>query len=430
MHARIRLAFPGAVPPAARAGLPALPLTLAALALLLTALLLGTAAYRYVTTGNGIGGDFLTDYAGGYIVRTGDGGRLYDLSLQEATERAVSPARDPEAENVNPFVLPPVAAWLFAPLTLLPFRAAHLLFSVANLAALAAAVLLLRDELRNVDTRLRTALLAVFALSMPAVTNISWGQVDLLLVLAMLLGWRALRSGHEALAGAALSLALLKPHFLVGVVILLLLQRRWRTLAVLSAIAYAALVPPALALGRDAVADYAGLAPGVTHMPPHIDAQPQHMANVRGLIASATGDHRAALWVAPAAIVAAAAFALAWRVWREDAASPRAYAVAVVLPLLVSPHVHMQSLMLIFVAIALLAGSGVTGVRLPGGRRLDGVSALLWLHVALFAGWFLTATALAVMVFIVAAAFAWCATARTEAPGAWERRERTMLAAA
>lgn len=399
------------VAPAVRAGLPALPLALAGLALLLTALMLGVAAYRYATTGNGIGGDFLTDYAGGYIVRTGDGGRLYDLTLQETTERAVSPAEDAAGENVNPFVLPPVAAWLFAPLTLLPFRAAHLLFSLANLAALAAAVLLLRDELRAVDARLRATLLGVFALSMPTVTNISWGQVDLLLVLAMLLGWRALRSGHDAPAGVALSLALLKPHFLAGVVLLLLVQRRWRTLAVLGAIAYTALVPPALALGRDAVGEYAKLALGVTHMPEHIDAQPQHMANVRGLISSATGDYSAALWVAPAAIVAAASLVVAWRRWRDDAASPRAYALAVVLPLLVSPHVHMQSLMLLFVAIALLANSGAMAVRLPGGREVDGVTALLWLYVALFAGWFLTATALAVMVFLVAGVFAWCATA-------------------
>ncbi|HXK33338.1 MAG TPA: hypothetical protein VNM91_04900, partial [Dehalococcoidia bacterium] len=130
MNAHPPFASPQPVAPATRVGLPALPLALAGVALLLTALMLGTAAYRYATTGNGIGGDFLTDYAGGYIVRTGDGGRLYDLTLQETTERAVSPAEDPAAENVNPFVLPPVAAWLFAPLTLLPFRAAHLLFSV------------------------------------------------------------------------------------------------------------------------------------------------------------------------------------------------------------------------------------------------------------------------------------------------------------
>jgi hypothetical protein len=383
----------------------------AALAVALSAVLLATAIASYVRTGDGIGGDFLTDYAGGYLVRTGAGERLYDLEAQEAAQRDLSPGG--ADDDVNPFVAPPIVAWAFAPLSAVPYRAAHVIFTVANIIALAGAALLLRRELADAPSRLRNALLAAFALSMPAITNLSWGQIDLVLVYAALLGWRFLREDRDVLAGAALSLALLKPHFVVGFVLLLIVQRRWVSLATMATMALPVLVLPAIALGPEALRDYAGLVTGATHMPPSIDTQPQHMANWRGFVTGLVNRDDAAFWLPGAAIVAIGALALAVWVWLREPRSARSFALACALPLLLSPHVHMQSMMVLFVALGLMAQSGVRDISLGGGRRLDGAAAALWLLAALFAGWFLTANEISVMVFLSGGVFAWCALGRT-----------------
>jgi|CXWL01.1.fsa_nt_gi hypothetical protein len=381
----------------------------AALTVLVTALLLSVAVTNYVRTGGGVGGDFLTDYAAGYLVRTGDGDRLYDLNTQAATEIAVSPAG--ENARLNPFVLPPAAAWMFAPLSLLPFRVAHILFTAANIAALLGAVLLLRHEMRGVAAPVRNALLLAFVFSMPVVTNISWGQIDLLLVYAALLGWRCLRSDRDLLAGAAFSLALMKPHFLVGIVLLMVLQRRWKTLGTLAAIGGITLVPAALALGNDALTDYGRLVLGITRMPAEIDAQPHRMANWRGFVVSMSNRDELLLWLPGAAMLGGIAMWLSAKEWRRDACSPRSYALAVTLPLLLSPHVHMQSMMLLFVAVSLVLPKAPMRIAVVRGWSLDTRAALLFLVPVLFVGYFLTATVLAVMFMVNAAVFVWCAVA-------------------
>lgn len=400
---------------------------LSGLVIALTVLLLAFAITAYVRTGDGIGGDFLTDYAGGYLVRTGNGDRLYEITAQEQAQKELSPAG--ADDDVNPFVLPPAAAWIFAPLSALPYPTAHLLFTAINLAALGAVLLLLNDELRGIPGRLRAAFFVAFALSMPVVTDISWGQIDLLLVLGTLLGWRFLRTGHDALAGCALALAVLKPHFLIGVVMLLVAQRRWSTLLPLAGIGFAVLIPPALLLGPGALGDYVSLVIGRTELPAYIDAQPQHMANVRGFMHTIAGSDERWLWMPGLLIVGLVAVAVCVRVWGQDPHSPRSYALAVVLPLLLSPHVHMQSMMLLFVAIAVVLQAGMRDVALPGGKRLDGATALLFLLVALFIGWFLTANDLAVMVFITGAIFIWCALTPTAKAAQAGVPERLPLAA-
>ena len=406
-------------------GLWNLSRVLSGLAIAVTAVLLAFALTAYARTGDGIGGDFLTDYAGGYLVRTGDGHSLYDIQVQEHVQQDLSPAG--ADDDVNPFVLPPAAAWIFAPLSALPYRTAHVLFAIINLAALAGVLLLFWSELRGVDTRLRAAFFIAFALSMPAVTDISWGQIDLLLVAATLLGWRFLRTGSDLLAGCALSLALLKPHFLIGVVLLLLLRRQWKTMLVLAGLGFIVLVPPALLIGTSALGDYVSLVVGRTELPAYIDAQPQHMANWRGLMSSIVGRDDRLLWLPGAVLIGLTALAVCVRSWRLDPRSPRSYAMAVILPLLVSPHVHMQSMMLLFVAIAVMLQAGMRDVALPGGRRLDGAAALLFMQVALFVGWFLTANEIAVMVLITAGVFCWCAF--TPMPRREQAEETLPLAA-
>ena len=425
MTTQIRMSGAGGPSPT---GQRAIAWALAGLAVALTCVLLAAAVVNYVRDGDGIGGDFLANYTGGVLARR-DSEHLYDLQAQAATQIEASPAGDQE-KDLLPFVLPPFAALAFAPLAALPYQVALSVFAAINLVLLACFAALLRSELAPVAGRVRTTVLACALCSIPVVITLSWGQVDLLVVLALLLGWRLLRVDRDVAAGAALSLALVKPHFLIGVALLLLWQHRWQTLAMLSALALAAFAIPVAVMGPGVTADYSALVVGIRDMPATMDVRPEVMANWRGLVASMAGRDSLALWAPGALLIGSAALLACARRWRADAASPRAYALASILPLLLSPHVHMESTVLLFVALTLMIGpAGARELRLPWRRRLDAELSVLYLVPVLFIGWFLTANGLAVMVFITGGVFAWSALTPLSAAEAAGAREPLALAA-
>jgi hypothetical protein len=172
------------------------------------------------------GGDFLSFYAAGYIVRHGMTDGLYD-AVQAFVQQVLYPGDVPHATG---YPLPLFATWAFAPLSKLPFAAAYLLWTAINIALLGTLAFALDRHLVNVPMLPRRTFVAVFACSIPAVTNIIFGQVDLIIFGALFGAYLLLRDERESLAGIALAVVLIKPQFLLGVVPMLLLWQQWRTL--------------------------------------------------------------------------------------------------------------------------------------------------------------------------------------------------------
>lgn len=394
----------------------ALPVTAAAagLVLLATAILAAAGIARVVTATGGAGGDFLSFYAAGQLVRT-DAGRLYDVAAQAAAQRALYPGTLAHATG---YPLPVVAAWLFAPLTALPFAAAYAVWTAANVALLGGVAWVFARELRGVPRLPRRVFLAALVTSIPVVANVVFGQVDFIILGALLAAWLLLRDGRPAWAGVALALVVLKPQFLIGVVPMLLVARQWRTLAALCGAGAALIVVPALLTDPATLADNVRY---IAHYPgagTDLQVNAAMMSNWRGLVVSVTGRDDARWWAPGLAAIGVAALALAAQRWRVGAGSVTAqgYALAVVVPLLASPHLHTQSLVLLFVPAALGLQAWYAGAR--GATRADderAASLLLALHVALFACWLSTALGFAPGVLVVGATFWWCAYAWREA---------------
>lgn len=129
-------------------------------------------------------------------------------------------------------VHPPLMVLLVVPLTLLPFWAAALLWTLASVALLLWAVSLLIDELGlPLAGPWRWIALLLLIDWYPVWLHLHLGQWSILLFALLVLAWRALRRGRDARAGALLAgAALLKifPALLLGQP---LLRRRWRVLA-------------------------------------------------------------------------------------------------------------------------------------------------------------------------------------------------------
>jgi len=390
-----------------------------ALALIATALLAVTTVVRVVTAHGGAGGDFLSFYAAGSIVRHGGHG-LYDAATQAAVQRALYPGT---LDHATGYPLPVFAAWAFAPLSKLPFGAAYLVWGAINLALLATLAAALARHLAPVPPLPRRAFVAAFALSIPVVTDVVFGQVDLVVLAALLGAWLLLRRDRTAAAGIVLAAVLLKPQFLLGVVPMLAARRQWRALLALAAAGVPLLVVPALVTDPHALLDNLAL---IARYRAGDDLQVNAalMSNWRGFIVSATGNGSAWLWAPGALLIAAAAYAIAWRRWTAAPAG-QAYALAVMLPLLVSPHLHTQSLVLIFIPLAIfLRDQFAASPRAPAStREARAATLLLALHAALFVCWLCTAVAFAPGVFLLAAIFAvlayrWPATDAAASAGA------------
>ena len=365
---------------------------------------------RVVTASGGAGGDFLSFYAAGYIVRHGMTDGLYNGVVQSFVQHAVYPG---DLDRATGYPLPLFAAWFFAPISRLPFAAAYVLWLLANVAILAAIVAALERHLARVPRFPRRAFLAIFATSMPVAANLVFGQVDFIIFAALFGGYQLLRRDREVSAGVVLAAVLLKPQFLAGVVPMLLFWRQWHTLGALGGAGVVLLVLPALLSHPGELADNVRF---IWHYPgagQDLNVNAARMSNLRGLIVSVIGRDTTAIWLPAMIGLAVASYVIAGRRWRLSAdgriAADQSYALAVMIPLLVSPHLHTQSLMLLFIPAAI----ALRGLFPPGDEAARGferqsaiVAVLLAAYAALFAGWLSTALGFAPLALVVAAAFA------------------------
>lgn len=157
------------------------------------------------------------------------------------------------------FAYPPQIAPLALALGALPFRAAQVLMTTLNLAALGAlAALALRLRPRGAAENSRegaasSAIALALLLGNPFAAHVVWmGQTSLLAAAAALGAWRAVRAGRDTLGGVLLGLATIKPQLVALFVLWFVLERRWRMLAIGAATAAVCASWPMLSTGFEA----------------------------------------------------------------------------------------------------------------------------------------------------------------------------------
>jgi hypothetical protein len=342
-------------------------------------------------------GDWIAFYAAGTAARTGDARHLYDPSWQAALQHSLF------GDSVKTFALPQPAffAYAVAPLTRLSFAASFFAWLGVNVAVTAALARAAWRHLAGVARGPRTAIVLCAALSTPVVDTLLLGQLDLL-VLAGVIGCYALMQRERGFAaGAALSLTLLKPQVTAAVVLLLLVKREWRVLTGFAWEGAVLLLVPAVLLGPHLLVDQARL---IASMPGETNGQAVMagmMVNVRGAIVSVTGMSSPWAWGPPFAAIAVASLWAAVSSWRERTAlDARSWAIALALPLLCSPHVHLQTMVL-------LLGAGVLYARAAAdaGEEIR-IEPVLAAYTGVAACWLLSVAGVSLMFAPVLLAFA------------------------
>jgi len=348
------------------------------------------------------GYDFLAFYTGGTFVRTGQADKLYDLDAVRAFQQDVARRHGLELRPaaVGPFWNPPFYAWVFAPLSALPYRAAFYCWTIINLACLSGAmVILCRMLAGRPDASLREScmgeapmprnwrtwgLVPLLTLtSMPLIMSLGHGQnacVSLLILSGAVALWRG---GRFFVAGAVAGLLFYKPQLGLVVAAVMIACCGWRALAGLM-MSGAALLLVTLAALPGALAAFiekvpANLAYMQVERPymwdRHVTLKAFWRLLIQGYEPGGTSTLSMALWLATALLLAAFVFACVWKLRRRDdsLARDRAISIAIVAMPLLMPFYFDYDLLL-------LAVPAVLAAREPNADRL---SVAAW--VALYA---------------------------------------------
>ncbi|HLF72681.1 MAG TPA: glycosyltransferase family 87 protein [Dehalococcoidia bacterium] len=305
----------------------------------------------------GVFEDYVVFYAAGSLVLDGDGDKLYDIeALRSAEYDALGRFVN---EGVLVYLNPPFVAALYAPLALLPIVVAGLVIYLLVCVSVVAGGLLTKRFLGLNETRQSRLFWFGFLTLGPMSWMAAEGQFSMLLYL----GWFgfavAQASGRQRLSGACLALLLIKPHMALIPVALLLWQRRWQSLSAFGTIAVLFVAASIIISGPQVLVDYPRFLMETSSWDHQWGIHLTSMYGWNGPVAIIFGSNHAATTVLPMvlSLLTLGAFARAARYsWQPgQPAFYRLMAAAVLATLLISPHLYLQDLSLVALAIAFAA---------------------------------------------------------------------------
>ena len=181
-------------------------------------------------SGGSEGADYTAFYTGWSIVAQGDGASLYDPAFQAQVQKEILGGRTFDA-GLNPFNNPPHIVLPFVPLTVLPLAASYAAWAVVQVVLLGWLLWRLVTRVASDWTREeRTLLIAASIAAPPLALALLQGSFSLLVTVALLEVFLALRAGGERAAAAWLVVASVKPQAVLTTGVALLAARRWRVL--------------------------------------------------------------------------------------------------------------------------------------------------------------------------------------------------------
>jgi glycosyl transferase family 87 len=273
---------------------------------------------------------------------------LYEPSSQRYWDQLLFPG-----SPYYPVVNPPPFVWVLAPLAMMPFGLALLVWTVGMIAAIAAA-----SQIASPPGRFgRVLYLGSWLGFLPAYLVFVSAPLGPLVVLSLVLAWKWLREDRQGAAGLVLSVGLLKPTLAILVPVALLAagyRRAFITWAVAAAVAVAA---SSAVLGPEGIRTFLGLS--------RYFAEGDYF--LRWSLVPIIGDGVG--WFGAAASITAAIVGLAWRTRRQGLEAT--ISIGVTGSVLINHHMTPGDLMVLLVPIWLL-------LRVRRAPLRDGLLGLAW----------------------------------------------------
>ena len=235
--------------------------------------------------------DFRQLYAAAYMVRTGNGHDLYNYEVQKRFQSQLVAAD----QRAVPFIRPAYQALLFAPLSLLSYRKAYLVFLASNLVLLGVSYVLLRSRLKGLASRFSWLPLALFLSFLPVSIAILQGQ-DTIILMTLLAAAMVFQERHQDFtAGVLVGLGLFKLQVVLPIFVLFVVARRWRFVTGFFGAATLAAVVSGWVLGFGRIGTFLAwlwsVGSGAASHTGAVDIvlDTSYMPNIRGLIGGLAG---------------------------------------------------------------------------------------------------------------------------------------------
>jgi hypothetical protein len=308
--------------------------------------------------------DFLSTLTGAQVIYEGSGTRLYDLQAQhEAQKQILAPYFALDDSSVLPYNHLPFEALLITPLMGLPSTLVFAVWLLLMAAAVGVSLLVMQAALPAPRIVVPELVLATISYQ-PLVRAFVLGQNSPMVLLGICGTYAALKSGRQGWAGAALLLVALKPQILPVVLLLLLIDRRWKTLAVFAGLLAALCGVTMPLIGAQWPLDYLRLLLRVANWQDTGAIDPAIMHNWRGFATNLVGGTTPAL-VTPwsVSLTVASVGVLVWAARRPRMEEPGAresrgtsgtaiqidllWALTGVVAVLAAPHLNPHDLTLL-----------------------------------------------------------------------------------
>jgi hypothetical protein len=305
--------------------------------------------------------DFSIFYTAGKILQAGDGPRLYTNDLQVPIQQSFAAQGVAKRGSILPFNHPPFEALLLVPFAALTYMQAYWAWFVLNLALMAVVCGVLRRTLPNL-ARVPFWLWFLAALGfLPNFFSLMQGQDSLIVLLVYTLAFAAWNRRSEFLCGAWLGFGLCKYHLILPFMVAFAIRRRWRVIAGFLVVAAVLATISLAVVGWDGLRQYPSFVWWWEHTSTFSwTLHHQNTPNLRGMISSVLPGNGESLASKVALVFASLSLlAIADSLWpATEHATPAyrqmAFALNLLMTLLVSYHSYVQDLSLLFLSMLLV----------------------------------------------------------------------------
>jgi hypothetical protein len=326
--------------------------------------------------------DFSSFYTAAEILHAGRGHQLYDLNLQETVQRSVMPEAVRERGGILPYNHPAFEAVVFLPLIVFSLHTAFWIWFSINIGLLFAVIGVLRRNLPFLGQAPFYLWSAASFSFPPVVIALTQGQDSIALLFFYCMAFIALRRRAEFSAGSWFAAGLFKFQITLPFILALLLRKRWR---VITGFCFVGILLVIISLGTVGFA-------GLFHYPNYVWKldldpafgwlSPHRTPNLRGLIFSLPLSSYPRLTSALLAIfsgILAVVGAFAWCTGStpNSRCLYRAFASNLLISVLLSYHILVHDLSVLFLALLLVVENAVGQLDVGGW-----ISTATWACVA------------------------------------------------